>query len=1296
MKKKFLLLSTVATVGISLPFIAASCDNTRQSKPIITNENQLQKAQKEVAQYDVLAKKAWNEYSKLNSQKDNLLNSLTPFVNDVKDVESKIQFQQNVVLTAQGEIEYYKLAAEKNDFDQLVNEIKLLENSLLNLKIKDFLDKIQNMKLPSVLPEGSDGKQYIYNSVVSQVQKASSTIDNISDEINKNQIAIENVGIEIQSLKDKLATLKDQEQENAKKEILSKISELETKMKTLSTTTASELVDKLAAAKEKLEVLNKLQKTVGQLALAQSFANDPDARNKRIASLNTEITKAQGLIADLKAQLVNKQKLFESKKATIDSEIAKFSTQLNNSYEEFDKYFKLIKKLNTDIYEYDMNALDKTGDDKLQGTGNYLSKAELENIINPDFTFSSYPVGDKIAKARVYQVSYNSSFGLTAYPADNSSSYGTRSTPSTMDTTTLSFISIETLGRPNILNKQSYNISEAGVAQSKAQKIISPEVQRYKLELADAIYVYIPKPGSDLQNPEYDVKIFDQDDAGLVEKPDNADGSYSSSVVIRTSSNPRSINSKEFASALEKAAKIAFRIRPGQFWVNAQGQKTQYPINSNDFYTSVVRTYMNDAKYRTQNGGNSYIDEEVRKLLTIPGDSFSPNSTFPNVYIYKLFNVNIEQMLNKSKTVIHSPNPNNPNETDDLFMVSKYNQSSPAQFMNFFQNIATTYDFVPAPSTYIADMTLNNTEDIYSQVLATKNNKQLYDTIVEAVKSASGQAREAGIYWYGFNPETTLFAGKYYAKPFDSETFSISQYLNPYYFDTTYTGSNQTITKFTTNYLQAPIDPETYKINTYNKYIAGGLGAYNFNDLTKNNKEAVQKNPSAYGMSYKQVLSNTQLIKAFIWNLLPKKSDRSYMSDAFAYAMYGVSNKELMNGNSKNIMPYTTLGLGGEFRNIISSSIAWASIADQLSQANPAYPWITSFAPDANLNANASDTSLPNNSLRPNHDIINGTFVVDAQTGERIVFDATNNTFLKPSDTQNLNVAAQDMSKSVAYEQMKQRMKKLLDKVYAAHPEIIGQKVKLEIMWSFGNITQPMKQAYQNYADAINGLDDRLEFKIKAFNPQERNVFFDYWFNDTIPFIRVGWSYDYNGIGSAFTAYAQSLNLTALFASILTDEQYANKVKKSYPQFYKAAQSFKEFVSQPGQKLSVSLEDIAKNLTTDELNNMADWLGNQKFVNGQLVNLDDTDNVTDYITLDDLNAKFWLQYNNSLDVTKKDLLELAVEMSNISGAVPDMFAMTASKSPFAATLTNPNYILPTTYNGFIDQTNYRVVKEKTK
>ncbi|SJZ50578.1 OppA family ABC transporter substrate-binding lipoprotein [Mycoplasmopsis verecunda] len=1287
MKRK-LLLGIISPIVVMAPIaVSISCgDQKRTKETTINNENTLTQYQNKAKELNLQSSALWNEYVTLQNQKNTKLSELSPLVDTLRKEQSTLLQEQDKLNTLKGELQYFEMAQGVSDFDTLSDLVNKLPNSGVNAKTRQYLESLESASYE--VAQGSDKTNSIsYDNATASLKKAQAALQKAQEDVKNNDLAIKNLQEELNTLKEQT---KDIEDADELKTLGEKIQKLNADITNRSTKVKEELEANLQKAQVNIISSTNVLQQVKDAILKVSLVGNTNGYQEKSQQLNSDINAQNTVVNNIQNKVTQDDNAYKSKKEEVLNYISQnIEPSLNQKFTQYTSIFDQLKEVREDIYLYDINALD-TYQEPTYDTDKYLTQQQLNAIINPDYTFSNSPVGDRIAKARVFQIGYNSPYSISSSPYDFSSSYGGRSASSTVDSTTLSLISIETLGRTVVKSTDNYSIDEKGYHQKVTQSIVSPAIQRYKLELADAIYVY-SNPKTVDGKTTYDVEIFDADDAGLVPKPDKEDNTYSLSVVSRTSSNPKSINSLHFQDALSHASKIGFRIRKGQVWVDANGNRTKYPIQAEDFYVSVVRTYMNDAKYRYANGGSEYIDEEARDLLSIPGNKYDSHGTFPNEYLYSLFNINFQAFLNKDTAVEKEINANG--NVDEFFMVHKNIQQDPAEFIKFLDTVAINYDFVPAPSAYLQEATLTNTEDIYAQDISVRNDEAKYNQIKEAILSASGLVRETGVYWYGINPKTTLFAGKYYGTPFDSDTFTFSQHLNKYYFDDTYTGSNQTMLKFTTSYQQSEISDDTYKVNSYNQYLAGGLATYAYFNLTKSNARLVNTNPQAYGLLYKQILSKDALTQKLTWRLLPKNSSQVHYNDAFAYTMWNISAQQASSGVGKNLLEYTTTGLGGEFRTLLSAAINWQFLASYTRPGVEVNPWINPFAPDANITDNDADDSAPN-TLRLNMDLINSTYAIDSSTGKRIVFDGFDTPYLTTGDSTTTDVAVQDAAKSVVYKQIQTRIKNLLDQVYAAHPELNGQKVQFDIMSTYTNTTAEIKQAYINYVNTVNSLDPRLSFKYKEFEPQKRNEWFNYWINDSTGFVRMSWGYDYNGIASGITGMSQYQIFIALFANILTNQSYAAKMQVLYPQLYKASQIFAEYIKKDGNKISVSLEDIAKNMPTSDVLNMENWLGTSKYENGQFIPLADEEIASgQYITFNDFNAKFWLAYSQRDDVDKLDLVNLAQEIRNIAGYAPDMFSISASKSPFSKTLSNPNYIMPNTYNGYEDNTNYRVVKQ---
>ncbi|WLP85832.1 OppA family ABC transporter substrate-binding lipoprotein [Mycoplasma seminis] len=1297
MKKSLkLLLIGLSSVSItaSVAFLS-SCvgKNTTTLPSVIKNAKELAIYQQKAAEASADAERYWTQYQKLISQKEQIESALDPLIDEITSLKIKIQNINEKISNLSGQILFYNIVKDPSvtNVETLEDQIATIPSGLFGVQgAKDYWNQLSSVKFDY---KGSDGtvSKYSFKEAKSLKKKMKSNLEIANKALSDNNEAISKEETEIKALQDSLKNpqLSSEEIKSTNK----KITELQ-KDVTTRKNDITKLQQNIINAQNEVKKYNSIYDTIAKATFASVLGTKKDQIQEKINEITKEIAVNTAETLEISNTIDTKEQVLNEKRAQVKAEIEqKLSAQINEAYDNYVKSFDYEKKLNTDIYLYDVNALDKSWQDPNPIEGKYLTQEQIKNILHQDIKFENTPIGDRIARQRVYQISYNSPYSPSPFLYDNSMSYGSRAATSTIDTTTLSFISLESLGRPNVHNETEIQVTPDGVKQVKIQKILSPSLQRYKLELADAIYVYIPN-----QSGGFDVKVFDDDSAGLAPAGDNKDGSYSSSFVKRRSSNPRSINSNEFDDALKAASKISFRIRPGQFWVNSQGQRTQYPVVAQDFYASVVRTQMIDTEYRRQHGGTALIDKEARKLLANPNKTFGDDQQYGNKYLFDLFNISFDTMLDKGQTLLSQANPEDPNKIDDLFVVNKLVQSDPADFAKFLNNITSGYEFVPAPSMYIQDKSRNNELPIYSQNSDVMNNENEFNEISDAIKSATGLARSTGIYWYGIKPEDTLFSGKYYGTDFNSDTFMLSQFLNPYYFDTTYTGSNQTILRYNTIYQQTQIDPETYKNNSYNQYVAGGLVYYPYSELTKSNKNKVIANPDGYGMMMKSILSNNQFIKVFLWALEPKNADKQYYSDAFSYALWGISAEQAAKGNSKSVLPYTTLGLGGEFRNILSAAINWSYIAQQTSIGREVKPWLTGYAPDAIINENNGDDSAQNN-LRQNNELVNGLFVVDGKTGDRVYFDKIKSNLLKPSNSSALDEAAEDAMKSVLYSDLKTRMKNLLDKVYEQHPELGKEKVKMTLMWPYSNLTPALITAYNQLVATWNGLDDRLEFTIKQFEKSKSKDFMDYWLNASTPFVRVGWGYDYDGIGSGLTAYSQYLEFFVFLAHILSNPDFAAKAQKTYPQIYKAALYFDKFVQREGNKLSISYSDLTTKLSIQEILNLGQILGVKKYDGEKLVDIP-AEEQGQYISLNNLNARFWLEYTTQgkqgdhFPVTKLDLVNLAQEINNLIGVAPDLTSVSVSVSAFAPSLSNPNYIIPANYSTYDDITNVRTAKDK--
>ncbi|QNM93450.1 hypothetical protein H9M94_02460 [Mycoplasma sp. Pen4] len=928
----------------------------------------------------------------------------------------------------------------------------------------------------------------------------------------------------------------------------------------------------------------------------------------------------------------------------------------------------------------------------------YLQPRDAYNVINPVVYFDNSIVSDSYAKDGYLQHEYNSIFTNLPWLYDNSSSSGGRQQP-LYDTTVSSFISIQHTGTPIIETEKT--LDETTLSETTVEHILRPSVSRRKFELADAIII-ITSDGQE--------HVFDSDDASLVPAP-TIDGKYYAFTSIERSSNdPKSINSENFNAMLKQAQSVKFRVKKGNFWVDQNGQKTPYEITAKDFLVGLLRTQFIDVDFRRKNGGSKQVDDLVTAaLLNLSKGRFDDDSRYNNKYLYNLFNINFDNMLDESKAL----------STDDqgntYFSVGKVEPGLSAQFTKLIDDlVATSYDFVPAPSAYInakneevSNDTSSTAEKVKEIFKPTTTTFKQEEDLFNGLKNVNGLAKEAGIYWYGASLDQTLFSGKYYAVAYNPDTQIVATKLNTHYADQNFVNDPRTIKEFRNKYTTTTIEEKTFDDQSWKNYLSGTEYRFAWSTLSEAERTKVSDKSSAtnnpYGLSYSKVLSKNKFTRYQTWNLIPDSgADNSSVSDAYIKLMYGGTRDQLSNGTLANNIENITLGMGAEFNSLISTAIDWAAYAqNQYGPSQQKNAWVTAFSPDSLIVAGNDEDKTAANTLRENSKLINSFFAVDSANGTRVQFDGVQGTLIQPG--QSVAIKNSDtLLQSPVFEQVKTKFKALLDRFYAANPELqpetnANDKIRINVLYRFNNLPGTMTNTYELIQAVLNSLDSRFEFSIRR--PKDRDEWQSFWLNGASPVGFVGWGYDYDGIGSGIDGYSHSnavLN-TALF-KLISDDAYAQKMEALYPRLVAASKAFKKLVDTLNadgskQKLSLTPQQIS-GLTTKQLSTLGNILGVKRFnENNELVDIP-AEETSQYISLELLMSTFWLTYTTSnSSVTKLQLVELAQEISNIYGAYPDV-AMAVSVKTFTETLSNPNYVIPANYSDFDDLTTIKTAQAK--
>ncbi|QDF64759.1 OppA family ABC transporter substrate-binding lipoprotein [Mycoplasma nasistruthionis] len=1282
MKKWWLL--PVASTSLILPALALSCKNTSSERTLhFLSEKQVAEYQEKAQEYSKQALASLAEFNKYSKQKQQLEQQADLLIFSLQDLNSDLLAAKTKLFNLQAKKELLSLALASSDFSQLQDKVKQYSNS--EFKIQDFL----NTEFNNYLNKSYGDEQNHLPTLKQLTDRAKSLESNL----NTLKQTLDNKNINLALLKDKANKT---EQENAQITAL----EAEIQASKEQQTTISQELDQ--NSETMATVQNHIYQDLKQQANDQSM-------------LDAQIAQQEQSNQEVQQQINTKQQELSTKKAEINKQISDqgLNEKIQSAFDTYSKATDEQRKYNGLLVQNDISAYSySTKDANFDETGansdpKYLSKQEVNKIVFPNDPFVNSPVSDSFAKNGVFQIDTNSQYSPGYAPFDNTVSFGNRQA-NISDTVSISFVSAERIGKTKLKASDKWELNENGVpVKVKVENIISPTVLRYKLELADAIILKVPNESGQLVE-----MVFDSDDAGLIPAPtevvveDKLDENgnpvldengqvvketnkyFASAEVRRFSSNPKSINSQHFFDVLNKSTELKFRVRPGHFWTDAKGNRTKYPIVAKDFYLGLLRTQMWDTPYRLSHGGSRETDNDVRSMLINPGRFLDPRANYGNKYLFSLFNVSFDDLLKPEKSLSEDDNYT-------YFTIHREDESVPiTQFDKVLENVSSSYEFIPAPSEYIINTSKANAETVISQ-------KDLSDAQLKAIKSsiqnAKGLAKLSGIYWYGLSVDDTLYSGKYIGEDFNPDTLTISTVINKNYWDTEYVNDLTTIKKFSNKYASAPVEPATYSDLSYFSYLSGQKATYPFTTLSKANRDAVNKDPEGYGIAYIRALSKNTLVNTFFWSILPKEGNSApYYNDEYAYTMWGMSAAESISTSSKNAIREATAGTGGEFRSILTAAIDWNSIASIQRSPQPVKPWITGLSPDSKINEqNDTETTVPNN-LRDNNDLINAVFVVDSETGQRVNFGELGS-LIKPSFTNNVNVSASDVAKSVVYSQLQERMKNLLDRVYAKFNIPSTNKISFDIYYRYLNYPDPVINALDLVIAAWNGLDPRMNVNfVKPTTEQWRN----YW-TGTSPFSLAGWGYDYDGIGSGIDGYSLNAKIIPTLFAIVADPEYAAKMQNLYPQLYKAAQYLKEFVQMNRFRPSISLDDFTNKLTNSNVQDIEHYFGSFKYENDGFVELS-AEEASQYVDISVFSSRFWLNYTTSpvIDdpqnpgqkkiIDRLDLVELAQEVSNLAGAIPDI-NLAVSTQKYSKTLINPNYIVPTNFSDYDDFQRYRTV-----
>ncbi|WP_426461464.1 OppA family ABC transporter substrate-binding lipoprotein [Mycoplasma hafezii] len=914
-------------------------------------------------------------------------------------------------------------------------------------------------------------------------------------------------------------------------------------------------------------------------------------------------------------------------------------------------------------------------------TGNQNSNKELfDKVMNQTFPFENSSMSS-YAKKGVFKIQVNSQPGISDFWYDASNKYGGWS-GIWPDQTVPTLIDLESSGRPLFKYVETGIDPVTGLPKS-TNYVTQPSLESYKLRLADAVVV---------EFADGTKKVYDNDDADIAPQPD-VEGKYFANTSYKlTSNNPKSINSQAFLNDLQKAVKMSVRIRKNVKWVDQTGKETKYPLQAVDFWTGFQRTVANDTNYRHENGGSAEIDAAVNKIITV--EQFKPKATYGNAYIFDLYNVDMKAILDKEQSVSKDKDGN------EYFTLKRLDQNEPAQFLEIIKEFYENYEFVPAPHAYINADYDNIKLDTSKSVSADELKKA-----AETAQDAVGTMREIGEYWYGMGINTTLFVGKYYATGYNTNTLVEANKLNKHYADQRFVNDKRVIRSYEKQYTNAPLSPEAYQLATLNYYKSGEQASIGLSAIDKTAAADLEKEGAKFGLTYVQAKSATNLVKDIYNSFVPVEALSSDYAHSDVYTnniskvIFGQPADKVL--SAPNVLLEGMTGPAAEFRTILNTAINWQAVVDSYYPGSPRSPWLVPLAPDAQIKPGSSDKTV-GDTPRDNLNLLHELFVYDYKTGEKVDLGNGLGTTLTIGDSSSVDKNTDEQFQSAAYKTLQKLMTSLLDELYEKQGLKDTDKLDWKIVARYTNMQEVQKVTVLKLLKTWNALDTkgRLNFYYTIPNAQKdedpsKGGFYANWYGNRLAKLS-GWGYDYDGIGSGLDGFTnQTTNFLIAFGLLTEQPETMAKFEKSFPQTVRVAKAWMEYlnkVEKEGKKLTIPVSQWAK-MSNSNIQNVYEVMGqytydeaNEKFVPYK------PEAGVEAPSMGVLSSKFWLEYQNRKDVTKKDLLVLSSELSQVLGFSVDL-SLGISKDKFVKTFVNPSYLYPATSSKSGDYTNVRLSQD---
>lgn len=548
-----------------------------------------------------------------------------------------------------------------------------------------------------------------------------------------------------------------------------------------------------------------------------------------------------------------------------------------------------------------------------------VAAGALSMIAAPIATIACGKTVTEIKTGRNLKMLYNQTKNTSAYRFDQSFSYGTVASD------------IETSSTMAVLVRTASNIEN-----TKFNKESGTYFEYFKLELASGILV-TPSDSSERV-------LFDSDDYG----------------TKGVSTNPKSINSTNFKTALENASAIEFVIREGIEWVDKTGNSKKdsagnaYVVTAEDFYYGIYRTGLTNNADRNKSysdsnpfGGfgtrasnesetdfsnsNKLRSENIGKEINYQAIQ-SASGGFTNAYLYDMFNVQnpaeMVELVGGKPAMIGSYESK---DTVKFAQKSDLETDAKADFWNAFTNLVLEkYDFVAAPSGFIKDVSSK-------------------ESTVGSITLPEGKAKEFGAFTYGTKLDNTLFASPYYVST-DAATEVLFK-KNTKYNVGDWVESSTNIESIKLEYITV----SDYGTQLFNRYQNGDAYILPLSQLDDSQFQKVVRNGKKYGVRRIDPVISTKfagpdnLSGDMFPIMLPYAGQSKYLfNDGFAKMYYGSTLADITAGNMKisdYLKPHAVA-----FRSQLTALINWYGQSVVLSPRGDYELWMPYLPTDVTIN----------------------------------------------------------------------------------------------------------------------------------------------------------------------------------------------------------------------------------------------------------------------------------------------------------------------------------------------------------